>query len=256
VNVVFDQALTPHVAGFVLLIATVGQLFCTTACLTSASRMTFAFSRDGAVPGARHWAKLNHARTPVNAVIAVAVVGFLLTLPALFPVNVGTAESPIYSVFAFYAVVSIGVLGLYLAFAIPIWYRWRMGDKFKQGPWNLGNKWKWMAPLAILEIVITSIYFLMPISVAGTPPFMRGLLGAPSTSEVAWDWSAVNYAPIVMVVIFLALWIAWHVTAKHWFTGPKRTVDLPEGVTSADEIALEHHNEGILPGEHHKADDA
>ena len=33
----------------------IGQLFCTTACLTSASRMLFAFSRDGAVPGAKHW---------------------------------------------------------------------------------------------------------------------------------------------------------------------------------------------------------
>jgi amino acid transporter len=255
VNIIFDQALSPKLAGLVLLIATVGQLFCTTACLTSASRMTFAFSRDGAVPGARHWAKLNSARTPVNAVIVVAVVGFLLTLPALFPVNVGTAEEPIYSVFAFYAVVSIGVLGLYLAFAIPIWYRWRMGDKFKQGPWNLGNKWKWMAPLAIAEIVITSIYFLMPIAVAGTPPFMRGLLGAPGTDEVPWSWSAVNYSPIVMAVIFILLWIAWHTTAKHWFTGPKRTVDLPAGVSSADEIALEHEDEGILPGEHHRHDE-
>ena len=56
VQVIFDQALTPTMAGTVLLIATIGQLFCTTACLTSASRMLFAFSRDGAVPGAKHWA--------------------------------------------------------------------------------------------------------------------------------------------------------------------------------------------------------
>ena len=37
----------------VLLIATIGQFFCTTACMTSARRMLFAFSRDGAVPGAQ-----------------------------------------------------------------------------------------------------------------------------------------------------------------------------------------------------------
>ncbi len=72
VQVIFDQALTPKMAGFVLLIATIGQLFCTTACLTSASRMLFAFSRDGAVPGAKHWAKLNSSKTPVNAVLAVS----------------------------------------------------------------------------------------------------------------------------------------------------------------------------------------
>ena len=46
-QIIFDQALTPKMAGPVLLIATIGQLFCTTACLTSASRMLFAFSRDG-----------------------------------------------------------------------------------------------------------------------------------------------------------------------------------------------------------------
>src|SRR5205085_488917 len=42
-------------AGFkaVVLICTVGQLFCGLACLTSASRMCFAFSRDRGIPGAR-----------------------------------------------------------------------------------------------------------------------------------------------------------------------------------------------------------
>ena len=34
---------------------------------------------------------------------------------------------------AFYAVTSIAVIGLYLAFAIPIWLRWRHGDKFEVG---------------------------------------------------------------------------------------------------------------------------
>ncbi len=36
VQVIFDQALSPKMSGLVLLIATIGQLFCTTACLTSA----------------------------------------------------------------------------------------------------------------------------------------------------------------------------------------------------------------------------
>jgi hypothetical protein len=39
---------------------------------------------------------------------------------------------------AFYAVVSIGVIGLYWCFAIPIWHRLAMGDRFKAGDWNLG----------------------------------------------------------------------------------------------------------------------
>jgi amino acid transporter len=250
VQVIFDQALTPQMSGTVLMIATLGQLFCTTACLTSASRMLFAFSRDGAVPGAKHWAKLNKSKTPVNAVLAVAVTGFILTLPALWKVNIGTDAAPIYTVTAFFAIVSIGVLGLYLAFAIPIYYRWKMGDAFKQGSWNLGTKWKWMAPLAIAEILITSVYFILPLYPAGAPGFMRGILGSPSTDDVPFDWKFVNYAPIVLGVVFLALWAGWHLSAKKWFTGPKHTVDLPVGVSSAEEIELEHGHDGFLTGEH------
>jgi amino acid transporter len=245
VQVIFDQALTPQMSGTVLMIATIGQLFCTTACLTSASRMLFAFSRDGAVPGAKYWASLSKNKTPVQAVLAVAVAGFILTLPALWKVNIGTEEAPIYTVTAFFAVVSIGVIGLYLAFAIPIYYRWKMGDKFKQGTWNLGSKWKWMAPLAVAEILITSVYFILPLYPAGAPAFMRGFLGAPSAEEVPFDWKFINYAPIVLGLIFIALWIGWHVSAKKWFTGPKTTVDLPPEVSSADEIELEHEHKGF-----------
>jgi len=188
----------------------------------------------------------------VYAVIAVAVSGFVLTLPALWKVNIGTPEAPIYTVTAFFAVVSIGVLGLYLAFAVPIFYRWRAGNSFQQGSWNLGTKWKWMAPLAVGEIVITSLYFILPLYPAGAPGFMRGFLGSPDTAEVPFDWKFVNYAPLVLGAIFIALWIGWHVSAKKWFTGPKNTFALPEGVTSADEIALEHHDKGLLPGEHQR----
>ena len=48
--------------------------------------------------------------------------------------DIGGAPVPV----AFYAVVSIAVIGLYLAFAIPIWLRWRHGDKFQVGAWNNG----------------------------------------------------------------------------------------------------------------------
>ena len=37
--------------------------------------------------------------------------------------------------------VSITVIGLYIAYAIPIYLRWRKGDAFEQSPaWNLGSK--------------------------------------------------------------------------------------------------------------------
>jgi amino acid transporter len=251
VQIIFDQALGSKWAGVVLLIAASGQFYCTTACMTSTTRMLFAFSRDGAVPGSSLWAKLNKNKVPVNGVILAAVVAIIITLPALIEINIGTEEAPIVVPYAFSAVVSIGVIGLYLAFAIPIYYRLRAGSAFKQGSWNLGSKWKWMAPLAIAEIVVTSIYFIMPFTPAGTPGFMRGLLGAPSTDEVPFDFKFVNYTPIVTGGALLVLWIGWHLSAKKWFTGPKTTVDLPEGVTAADEIAMEHHGKTAHGGQPH-----
>src|SRR5579875_3242807 len=86
---IFHQALTPGLGGFVMLISTAGQFFCTIACMTSTTRMLFAFSRDGAVPGSQLWSKLNHNRVPVYGVVASAVVALVLTLPALVKVDIG-----------------------------------------------------------------------------------------------------------------------------------------------------------------------
>ncbi len=206
VDVIFGQALPEGWHFLVLLISTAGQLFCTTACLTSASRMTFAFSRDGAIPGSRWLAKVNPStRIPANAVIFVGVIGVIITLPALKSVG----GVPI----AFYAVVSVAVIGLYLAFLIPIYLRWRMGDAFEPGSWTNGPKYKWMNIIAVAEIAVISVYFILPFTPAGVP-FSKD-----------FAWSSVNYAPVLTLGTLLILAIWWNVSAKKWFTGPKHTVD-------------------------------
>jgi amino acid transporter len=215
---IFGQALTPHMAGFVVAISAAGQFFCTVACMTSTSRMFFAFSRDGAMPGAKTFSRLNSNRVPANAVIAAAVIALILTLPALITVDINGAPVPV----AFFAVVSIGVIGLYLAFAIPIFLRWRLGDRFQTGTWNNGSKYKWMNPIAVVEIVIMSIVGLLP----------TASVGVWWNDDFAWKY--VNYAIIVVPVALILLTIYWHVSVKHWFTGPKHTID-PEVVAAFDE---------------------
>ena len=209
IDVIFGQALPEGWHFLVLLISTAGQLFCTTACLTSASRMTFAFSRDGAIPGSGYWKRLTSSRVPAPAVVGVAVASALLTLPALIKVDVNGTPVPL----AFYAVTSIAVIGLYLAFAIPIFLRWRMGDTFEPGSWTLGSKYKWMNLVAVIEIAIVSIYFILPFTPAGVP------------GNKDFSWASFNYAPLLTfgVLIVLAIW--WNVSAKKWFTGPKNTFD-------------------------------
>ncbi len=162
---IFTQAMSSKWVALILFISTAGQFFCTTACQTSASRMLFAFSRDRAVPGHQLWSSLSAKRVPANGVIVTAVLAAIITLPALVEVDINGAPVPI----AFFAVVSIGVVGLYLCFAVPIYYRWKAGDSFEQGSWNLGSHWKWMAPVAIIEIIITSAVAMFPTSSGGVP---------------------------------------------------------------------------------------
>lgn len=210
---IFTSSLGQNTAALVLAISAIGQFFCTMACMTSASRMTFAFSRDGAIPGSGLWSKLSRSKVPANAVLLVGVVSALITLPALIEVNIGTEEDPLIVPTAFYAVVSVAVIGLYLAFLIPIWLRWKMGDAFEVGSWNNGSKYRWMNLVAVIEIAIISIYFILPFVPQGNP------------LNEDFSWKFVNYAPILTIgtLILLAIW--WQASAKHWFTGPKHTID-------------------------------
>jgi len=206
VYAVFESSMTVAWTKAILIIAFIGQVFCGMSCMTSASRMMYAFSRDGAVPGSRLWSKVDRKRIPFNAVMAVAVFALILTLPALKGNSAGATV-------AFTAVVSIGVIGLYVCWAVPIFLRWRAGDSFEAGPWNLGNKYKWMAPISLLEIlIIVVIYFNLPFSAQGVP------------WEDDFDWNLFNYTPVVTggLAIVIGLW--WVLSAKNWFTGPKHTV--------------------------------
>ena len=210
---IFTSSLGTNWATLVLFISASAQVFCATSCMTSASRMLFAFSRDGAVPGSARWRALSGRRVPANAVMLVAVVAAIVTAPALLEVNIGTADAPLIIPVAFYAVTSIAVIGLYLSFAIPIWLRWRHGENFEAGVWTNGAKYKWMNPIAVAEIIIVSIYLMLPFVPAANP------------FRDEFDWKFVNYAPVVTLGALLLLTIWWATSAKHWFTGPKHTID-------------------------------
>ena len=91
----------------------------------------------------------------------VAIVAALVTLPALLEVNLGTAEEPLIIPVAFYAVTSIAVIGLYS----PSRSRSGCGGgtvTVRGRQWNNGAKYKWMNLIAVAEIVIVSLYLMMP----------------------------------------------------------------------------------------------
>ena len=104
---------------------------------------------------------------------------------------------------------------------IPIWLRLRAGSKFSPGPWTLDGKYRWMCWVAVIEIVVISVYALLPLTPAGVP------------FNESFGLEFVNYAPIVTGGTLVLLWIAWHVSVKHWFTGPRTTIDRDAGTGAA-----------------------
>ena len=205
---VIESALSTGLAKLVLVISTVGQLFCGMGCIAAGSRMVFAFSRDGAVPGHNLWRRLNHHRTPTWSVLFVAVAALVITIPAIFGNKAGL---PV----AFFAVTSITTIGLYIAYILPVFLRWRMGDKFEAGVWNLGRHYRWINAVAIVWVALCVIIFCLPTSPAAVP------------WNSGFSWSAFNYAPVVTIVLLVGVWIGWEAGAKNTFKGPIRTVDMP-----------------------------
>ena len=178
--------------GLLILLLVIGaQFFCGMASVTANSRMIYAFSRDGAIPGSSFWHRINpRTRTPTNSIWLAAIAAFILGLPYL------------YSTAAFFAVTSIAVIGLYIAYIIPVYLRLRAGSKFEPGPWNLG---RWSRPIGIVAtiwVVFIAILFMLP-------------------QVVPVRIDTFNYAPVTVgaVILFAGGW--WVLSAHKWFKGPK-----------------------------------
>ncbi|MBI1759546.1 MAG: amino acid permease [Actinobacteria bacterium] len=196
--------------GKLLLLIVIGaQLFCGMSSLTANSRMIYAFSRDGALPGSRIWHKINHrTRTPTNAVWLGVVGAFALSLPYL------------WNIAAYFAVTSIAVIGLYIAYVIPTFLRLRQGANFVPGPWNLG---RWSRPIGIVAVIWVA--------------FISVLFMLPPLNPITWDNFNYTVVAVFVVLGFAGIW--WLVSARRWFTGPK-----VQG--SAEELAaIEHELEVV-----------
>lgn len=198
------DALGQGVAKLLLLIVIGAMLFCGLANMTSNTRQIFAFSRDGAMPGSRWWHSVSpRTRTPVKAVWLAAACSLVLVIPGW------------WSHTAFTAVVSVNVVGLFLAYAVPIFLRLRLDD-FQQGPWNLGRYGRPVAAVAVGWIVISSVLFMLP-------------QASPITAD------SFNYAPIALGAVLLVATVWWFASARRRFQGPV-SYGRPDEVAAMDLI--------------------
>jgi amino acid transporter len=188
---IFIDAAGSGLGKFLLFICVVAQFFCGMASVTANSRMSYAFSRDGALPGSRIWRRVNpRTGTPTNSIWLCVVCSTILVLPSLWNST------------AYLAVTSIAVIGLYIAYVAPTFLRLRLGDRFQPGPWHLGRWSRVIGTVAVAWVVVITIMFMLP-----------------TTSPVTVD--TFNYTPVAVLVVlgFAGIW--WLVSARHWFTGPK-----------------------------------
>jgi amino acid transporter len=167
----------------------------------AASRQSFAFARDGALPFSSILYRMNSfTGTPVNTVWFVAAISIILGLLAF----AGAA--------AIDAIFAISVTALYIAYSIPIIARFIFTNDFKPGPFSLG--------IFSLPVAIISVSFMA---------FMNIVFFFPTTPQTSS--STMNYTVVVLGgVLFLSLvWYYFPVYGGvHWFTGPLRTVGTEE----------------------------
>ncbi|RCH67543.1 amino acid permease [Streptomyces sp. SDr-06] len=198
------DALGMGTAKLLLLIVIGAMLFCGLANMTSNTRQIFAFSRDGAMPGSHWWHSVSlRTRTPVKAVWLAAGCALVLIVPGW------------WSHTAFTAIVSVNVVGLYLAYGVPIFLRLRLND-FEPGPWNLGRYGRPVAAVAVIWIVLSSVLFMLP-----------------QVSPITTD--NFNYAPIALGVVLLIATVWWFATARRRFQGPV-SYGSPDEVAAMDLI--------------------
>jgi len=149
-----DVKMNPTFAKLLYIAIFISQWLCGLATVTSASRMIFAFSRDGGLPFSKSLASVSKShRTPVAAIWTASILSVLFVW--------GTTVVSIAGASAYSIVVSCTVIFLFLSFTVPIALglfahgtpKWN-----KMGPWDLGaGTFKLFAVLSILAMALIFI---------------------------------------------------------------------------------------------------
>ncbi|PON87001.1 LOW QUALITY PROTEIN: Amino acid/polyamine transporter [Trema orientale] len=111
------------------------------------------------------------------------------------------------SIVAFNAMVSIATIGLYIAYALPIFFRVTLARKsFIPGPFSLGHYGVLVGWIAVIWVAIISVLFSLPVAY-------------PVTIKT------LNYTPVAVGGLFILTVSSWILRARHWFRGPITNID-------------------------------
>lgn len=180
---IMNDVLPRHLVCALITAIAFAQYLCGLATVTSASRMAFAFARDGGLPFSHkvRWV-CPKRRSPAVAIWMVAVLSLLFTI-----------HTPVYT-----TITAVCTIFLYLSYVVPIALgAWAYGRTWTQmGPWNLG---RWYRPLAVFSVCGC----MMLIGVGIQPPNQRSISIIAATG--------------------LMMAVGWFGFARHRFAGPPLT---------------------------------
>lgn len=192
IGLLFKMVTGSKSGGMGLLFLILGILFFAgVGALTAASRCTWAFARDGAIPGYKLWAKVNtKLDVPLWALILSTAVDCLLGC-----IYFGSSA-------AFNSFTGVATICLSTSYCVPVLVSLLRGrDAVRNSPYSLGKLGPVVNYISLVWICFAVVIFCMPTSLPVTP-------------------SSMNYASVVFAG-FSVISAAWYFAyARKNFKGP------------------------------------
>ena len=187
-----------------LMFPVVCLLFAGISIMTTSSRMTYAFARDGGLPFSRILSRV-HKKLDVP----LESLGFTVIVVVVFGcIFLGSSS-------AFNAIVSASVVALGLTYAIPVAINCLRGRKMlpPTRAFVLPEWFAWPANLlGIAYVILTTVLFVFPPAL-------------PVTG------SSMNYCIVAFAIVLIISIIQWFVDGRKNYTGPQ--IDLDETILTA-----------------------
>lgn len=187
-------------SSFGLLFLLLGVLlFAGVGALTASSRCTYAFARDGAIPGYKIWGRVNaRLSVPLWALGLSTVVDCLLAC-----IYLGSAA-------AFNSFTGIATLCLSCSYVVPVIVNLaRRRRLVRNSPYPLGRFGPVINIICVAWIALALVIFCVPIALPVTP-------------------SSMNYASVVFTFFASVAFVWYFVYARKNFKGPPVHVDGPD----------------------------
>lgn len=173
-------------------------VFAGTSVLTTSSRMTFAFARDGGLPASAFWWKVDkRLGVPLNALYLNVIV--VIVFGCIF----------LGSTVAYNAIIAASVTALGVSYGIPIALSVAYGRrKLPERAFKLPEWLGWAANIiGLVYTIITTVLFVFP-------PF----ISPPVTG------TTMNYCIVAFAIIILISAIQWLTDGRKNFEGPRITI--------------------------------